>query len=160
MGKSLNDQLKKKPWSEWVWCQRAIGGIYFIKKWRAETPSNGKNFKLQFENGIFECISRRNGSFVSANDRNFWKEGVKTYLSPTSLVTLDRYWLPHSENHNLNLQHRKTKGSARRCIWRYHFSARVWNCQIPNQVVESQLFNSLWNKQHEGFPDTVTSSFR
>ncbi len=61
---------------------------------------------------------------LGANDLNFWKEGVRIYLSPT-WVTFDRYWLPLSGNEDL--QHQETKGSARRCIWRYHFSTRVWN---------------------------------
>jgi hypothetical protein len=39
----------------------------------------------------------------------------------------------------------KKKRSARRCIWRYRFKAGVWNCQILKQVVEPQLFTSLWN---------------
>ncbi len=43
----------------------------------------------------------------------------------------------------------KTNRSARRCVWRYCFKAGVWNCQILNQVVESQLFTSLWNRYHQ-----------
>ncbi len=39
--------------------------------------------------------------------------------------------------------------SARRRIWRYRFLAGVWNCHILNQVVESQLFTSLWNRFHQ-----------
>jgi hypothetical protein len=54
--------------------------------------------------------------------------------------------------------------SARRCIWRYHLQAVVWDCQILNQVVESQLFTSLWNGNHRRISDVkliqVISAFQ
>ncbi len=53
---------------------------------------------------------------------------------------------------------RKINRSARRCIWGYCFSAVVSKCQILNQVAESQLFTSLWNRFHQGF--STSSSFR
>ncbi len=68
-----------------------------------------------------------------------------------TLMSLDRSWLPLSEN----LDHhppKKTNRSAR-SIWRYRFSAGVWNCQILNQVVESQLFTYLWNRYHQWLSD-------
>ncbi len=66
-------------------------------------------------------------------------------------VPLDRYWPPFSEI----LKHHPPKVNrlARRRIWRYRLQAGVWNCQILNQVVESQLFTSLWNKYHQWFSD-------
>ncbi len=48
---------------------------------------------------------------------------------------------------------KKTNRSARRCIWRYRFQAGVWNYQLLNQVLESQLFTSLWNRYHQWLPD-------
>jgi hypothetical protein len=50
----------KKHSSEWARCQKAIGGIYFTKKWRAETLQPGlefDNFKPRLKSGIFKCIS-------------------------------------------------------------------------------------------------------
>ncbi len=61
-------------------------------------------------------------------------------------MPLDRSWLPLSENPDHS---QKTNRSTRRCIWRYCFQAGVWNCRILNQVVESQLFTSLWNRYHQ-----------
>ncbi len=48
---------------------------------------------------------------------------------------------------------KKKTRSARRCIWRYRFQAGVWNCQILNQVVKSQLFISLWNRYNQWLSD-------
>ncbi len=56
----------KKHLSDWAGCQKAIGGIYFPKKWRAETLQPGlecDNFKPRLESGIFKRISWLNGSF-------------------------------------------------------------------------------------------------
>ncbi len=66
-----------------------------------------------------------------------------------TLMPLDRSWLPLSEN--LITQKKKNLyRSARRCIWRYSVKAGVWiNCQIINQVMEYQLFTSLWNSYHQ-----------
>jgi hypothetical protein len=47
----------------------------------------------------------------------------------------------------------KANRSARRCVWRYRFLTGVWNCQILNQVVESQLCASLWNRYHQRLPE-------
>ncbi len=42
---------------------------------------------------------------------------------------------------------KKKNPSARKCIWRYRFKAGVWNsAHVLNQVVESPLFTSLWNR--------------
>ncbi len=38
---------------------------------------------------------------------------------------------------------------ARRYIWRYHFQVMVWDCQIINQALESQLFTSSWGRYHQ-----------
>ncbi len=73
----------KKHSSEWARCQKAIGGIYFTKKWRADTLQPGLEFgifKPRFESGIFKCISWPNGSFFGGDDWRFLKEGVKNYL--------------------------------------------------------------------------------
>ncbi len=79
---SWNKKLKKHL-SEWASCQKAIGGIYFTKKRRAETLQPGlefDNFKSRLQSGIFRCISWLNSSFFRGGDRGFLKEEVKTYL--------------------------------------------------------------------------------
>ncbi len=56
----------------WARCQKAIGGIYFKKKWRAGTQQPGlefDNFKPRLKSGIFKCISWLNGSF-------FWGDAL------------------------------------------------------------------------------------
>ncbi len=56
----------KKHLSEWARCQKAIGGIYFTKKWRTETLQPGlefATFKPRLKRGIFKCVSCLNGSF-------------------------------------------------------------------------------------------------
>ncbi len=64
------------------------------------------------------------------------------------LVPLDKSWLPLSWNTDHHRQ-KNCNRSAKRWIWRYRFSDGVWNCQILNHVVESQLFTSLWNRYHQ-----------
>ncbi len=57
----------KEHLSEWARCQEAIGGIYFTKKWRAETLQPGlefDNFKPRLKISIFKCISWLNGLFL------------------------------------------------------------------------------------------------
>jgi hypothetical protein len=65
----------KKQLFEWARRQKAIGGIYVMKKWRAETLQTGSEFD-QFQpwlnSGIFKCISWPNGSFLGAVIRAFW----------------------------------------------------------------------------------------
>ncbi len=39
----------KKHSSDWARCQKAIGGIYFTKKWRGETLHPGLEFDNQFQ---------------------------------------------------------------------------------------------------------------
>ncbi len=66
----------KKHSSGWARCQKAIGGIYFTKKWRAETLQPGlefDNFKPRLESGIFKCIYWLNGSFLGVMIGVFWK---------------------------------------------------------------------------------------
>ncbi len=56
----------KKHLSDWARCQKAIGGIYFTKKWRSETIQPGlefDNFKPPFKRGIFNCIFSLNSFF-------------------------------------------------------------------------------------------------
>jgi hypothetical protein len=63
--------------------KKAIDGIYFSKKWRAETRQPGlefDNIKPRLESGIFKCISWLNGSFFGDDDQGFMKDGVKTFL--------------------------------------------------------------------------------
>jgi hypothetical protein len=67
----------KKHLSEWARCQKAIGGIYFTKKWRAETLQTGfefDNFKSRLKSWIFKGISWLNGSFLGVMIRVFWKK--------------------------------------------------------------------------------------
>ncbi len=74
---------KKKHFSEWAQCQKAIGGIYFAKKWRAETLQPGLEFgnsKPRLKNGVFKCICWVNGAFLGGNDRGFLKKWVMAYL--------------------------------------------------------------------------------
>jgi hypothetical protein len=80
---SWNKKLEKYHSSDWDRCQKAIGGIYFTRKWRAETLQPGlefDNFKPRLKSGIFKCISWLNGSFFGCDDPGFLKERVKTYL--------------------------------------------------------------------------------
>jgi hypothetical protein len=56
----------KKHSSEWARCQKAIGGIYYTKEWRAETLQPGlefDNFKPQLESSVFKCIIWPSGLF-------------------------------------------------------------------------------------------------
>jgi hypothetical protein len=71
----------KKHLSEWARCQKAVGGIYFTKKWRAETPQPGlefDNFKPRLRSGIFKCISWLNSLFLGAMNGVFWKRESRT----------------------------------------------------------------------------------
>ncbi len=40
-----------------------------------------------------------------------------------------------------------------RCIWRRCFQDGVWNCQVLNHLVQSQLFTSLWSRFYQCLPD-------
>ncbi len=76
-------EKKKKHSSDWARFQKAMGGIYFPKNWRAEILQPGlefDNFKPWLQIVIFNCISWMNGSFFGGDDRGFLKEAVKTYL--------------------------------------------------------------------------------
>ncbi len=73
----------KKQLSEWPRSQKAIGGIYFTKKWKVETLQPGleyDNIKPRLKIGLFNWISWPNGSFFGGDDRGFLKETLKTYL--------------------------------------------------------------------------------
>jgi hypothetical protein len=90
----------KKHLSDWARCQKAIGGIYFTKKWRAETLQRGlefDNFKPRLKSGIFKCISWLNGSSLGGNDLGFLKEGVKTYqMAPMSPLNSQLFLCLHT----------------------------------------------------------------
>ncbi len=47
----------------------------------------------------------------------------------------------------------RTNCTAKRCFWGYCFQAVVWNWQILNQVLESQLFTSSWNRYQQRLSD-------
>ncbi len=54
----------RKHLPDWARCQKAIGGICFTKKWRAEILQPDlefDNFKPWLESSIFKCISWLNG---------------------------------------------------------------------------------------------------
>ncbi len=81
----VNPEIKswKKDLYDWARCQKAIGGIYFTKKWRAETRHPGlefDNFKPRLKSGIFNRSPDWTVRFFGVDDRGFLKEGVKTYL--------------------------------------------------------------------------------
>ncbi len=68
---------KKKHSTEWAQCQEAIGGIYFTKKWRAETLQPGSEFdgfEPRLKSGIFKCTSWVKGSFFWEWIGVFWKK--------------------------------------------------------------------------------------
>jgi hypothetical protein len=114
----------KKHSSGWASCLEAIDGIYFTKKWRAETLQPDlefDNFKPRLESGIFKSISQLNGSFYGGDDdRGFLKETVKTcqlFSCPhiyslcfdhlcifwSSDVTISRNSIPEQDRENRNL---------------------------------------------------------
>ncbi len=73
----------RKHFSEWARCQKAIGGIYFTNKSRAQTLQPGlelDNFKQRLKSCIFKCISWLNALFFWG-DWGFVKEGVETCLT-------------------------------------------------------------------------------
>ncbi len=63
----------EKHLSKWARCQKAIGGIYLTKTWRAETLQPGlefDNIKPRLESGVFyKCISWLNRWFFE----DFWR---------------------------------------------------------------------------------------
>jgi hypothetical protein len=74
----------RKQFSDWARCQKALGGIYFTKKWRAEALQHGLEFLKKSDPGLKEvslkCISSLNGSFFGDEGLGFLEEGVKTNL--------------------------------------------------------------------------------
>jgi hypothetical protein len=75
-GSSSNQKLKKHL-SDWAGCQKAIGGIYFTKKWKAETLQTGwgfDNFKPRIKavssNASPRCTARL---FLRMMRGVFWK---------------------------------------------------------------------------------------
>ncbi len=63
---SLNFFKAEKRYTDWAWCQKALGGIYLTDKWRTETLQPGlesDNIKPRLICGLFKCISWLNGSF-------------------------------------------------------------------------------------------------
>ncbi len=87
----------KKHSSDWARCQKAIGGISFTKKWRAETLQPGlefDNFNPRLESSIFKCISWLNGSFFFGGWWSWFSERSSedlhsnyTKISPLNLPT-------------------------------------------------------------------------
>ncbi len=72
---------KKKHSSDWARFQKAIGGIYFTKKWRAEILQPGlefDSFKPRLKSCIFKCISWLNGS-IFGDDRFFLRITLKRF---------------------------------------------------------------------------------
>jgi hypothetical protein len=80
----LKYEAEKNRLSYWARFQKAIGGIYFAMRWRAETLQPGLEFEIikpRLESGIFKYISWLNALvFFGGDDRGFLKEGVETYL--------------------------------------------------------------------------------
>ncbi len=88
---------KKKHLTHIARREKAIGGVYFTKKWRAETLQPAlkfDNFKPQFNCGIVKKYPGWTGWFLGVMIAVFFKEGVKAYLmapmsplnSPTFLL--------------------------------------------------------------------------
>ncbi len=79
----------KKHSSEWAWCQKAIGGIYFTKKWRTETLQPGLEFgNFKLKSGIFKCISWLNGPFSSGWWSDFSEKGSQDPSNGTNVAYL------------------------------------------------------------------------
>jgi hypothetical protein len=87
--------------------------------------------------------------FFLGNDRSILKEGVKTFLM-ASMPPLNSPTFFRSTYVFYDITYVRWI-----LICFYPFlgagsqTPRVWNCQILNQVVESQLFTSLWNRTHQ-----------
>ncbi len=85
-----------KSTSDWAQCKKAIGGMYFTKKWRSEVPTWFKIWQSQtrIKSCIFKCISWLNGSFFWGGDgRAFLEKEVKTsdtmaLMSPLNSPTI------------------------------------------------------------------------
>ncbi len=78
----MNEKLKKHV-SKGLSYLEAVAGIYFTKKWRAESAQPGLEFdksKPRLESVIFECIFRLNGSSFRGDAKGFLKGRIKTYL--------------------------------------------------------------------------------
>ncbi len=84
--------------SEWSWCRKAIGGIYFTRKWPAETLQpvlKFDNIKLRLDSGIFKYICWLNGSVFGGDDRGFLKESRPIYWHQCRLVTSQLFFCLH-----------------------------------------------------------------
>ncbi len=80
-----------------------------------------------------------------------WRQKKK--LGELRGVSLDRSWLPLSENPEHHRQNNESF-SQEICSWRYRSQATVWKwCQILKQVVESQLVTSFWNRYYQWLSD-------
>jgi hypothetical protein len=80
----------KKHLSQWAQCQKAIGGIYFTKKWRAETLRPGlefDNFKPRLKSGIFKCISWLDGSLFGGWWLGFSESGSQGLSNGTNVAS-------------------------------------------------------------------------
>jgi hypothetical protein len=96
----------KKKVSEWARWQEEICGVYFTKKWSAETLRSGllefDIFKPRLEGGISKRISWLSGSLLGGDDdRGFLQEGIKVNLmmAPMSFFNGKFLSLPYSQSH-------------------------------------------------------------
>ncbi len=67
------------------------------------------------------------------------------------IVSLDRSWLPLSENPDVHPP--KTNRSARTCIQSYPLLNGVGTCQFLKHDVEPRVFTFLWNRYHQWLAD-------
>ncbi len=68
-----------------------------------------------------------------------------------TFVPFDRSWLPLSENPDHHPP--QNEPFSQKMHLKIPLLSGVWNCQILNQVVESQLFTSSWNRFHQWLPE-------
>jgi hypothetical protein len=67
----------KKHLSHWPWPLKAIGGIYFTTKWRAQILQSGvefDTFKARLKSCIFKCIFFLKASFSGVMIRVLWNK--------------------------------------------------------------------------------------
>ncbi len=88
----LNHGIKsqKKLLSERAPCEKAVGGIYFTKKWRAETLQpvlEFDNFKPRLESCILNCIPWLNGPFFGGWWLGFSERGSQGLSNGTNVAS-------------------------------------------------------------------------
>jgi hypothetical protein len=124
-------------------------------KLKLSKPERGRNKSRQ---GAYIRESCSCFLQVANNVAAFLQQRLALTLSQDVIGHIDaktekRWRVKISEHHNHHTP--KMNRSARRCIWRYRVWAGVWNCQIRNQVVESQLstYYSLQNWYRQWLPE-------